>query len=67
MRFIVALLIASSQAIQIPHPSDTRDTIWVKPAEEQAQNTNAPAPAHNNEPGIIEFVHKGRIESNSGS
>ena len=70
MKFILALLIASSQAVRVTGPGggDLRNTPYVQPpAEEVAQNVNAPAPPHSNEPVIIEHVHKGRVESESGS
>ena len=64
MKFIVALLIASTQAIRYNIHGDLP---WNPPAVEKAQNVYHDAPAHSNQPAMIEHVHSGRVESSTGT
>ena len=65
MKFIAALLIATSQAIKFNVHGDLP---WNPPAVEKAQNVYHDAPANqDNQPPITDVVHSGRLESNIGS
>ena len=64
MKFVAALLIATTQAIRYNIHGDLP---WNPPAIEKAQNVYHDAPVnHEGAPAMIDTVHTGRIESNTG-